>query len=514
MPVIRNKLANVRAGGPRQFTELRDKVLIRVDDVEEAGDDILSELDIIDMEGDSLNNVPVVTAEPRNRIETVLERVATRRRGRVENIERGIDEIQNAREEAEGVIDASTGIVAATRSVINELSGLPRVNIAEFVRTSVDYGPENLRISPTDMPTVSSSEARERPGNLGDLNERLNMSEAWEMTRGENSIIAIFDTGYAEDLIDSSRIRETFHGDMVDSVFASEEGHGTMTAGAALANRDEGVPFNGAAPDAEAILVRITDDEGQIRGDIISKAWDWILDLDLNKPLYTNHSYGTPLCSGRPRQKFCESTINDVVSIATSRVDIEAVYAAGNEAMQCGHRPSGVTNGITGTNSISNVITVGALLTSGREAQRYSSHGRGDCAPIADPKPNVSSAIPRFTYYGTEDGWEIKDMSTGLFGSGGGTSHASPYTTGILGLIGSRVTRQGASPIEDIGTISRTGRGAEALQTEELKALIQETAELPRTTQINAVGLLLSNEGYDARFGHGQIKPVESLSRV
>lgn len=517
MPVLRNKLASVRAGGPRQFTELQDKLLLRVDDDNGSKDEVLAELDTLDLNGTALGNLPVVTAEPRDTIERVLRNVAARRRGRVADIEEGIDDIQNARREADDVIDATTGVVAATRSLINELSGVPRVNIAEFVRTAADYGPENLRMSPDAMPTVPSEEAREKAGNLGDLNTRLNMPNAWEMTRGDHATIAIFDTGFAEDLIDSSRVLDTFHGEMVDTAFASSEGHGSMTAGAALANKDEGVPFNGAAPEAQAILVRITDDAGQIRQDIIARAWDWILNLDLDTPLYTNHSYGSPLCTGRPRQKFCDSTINDVVSIATSTADIEAVYASGNESGMCGRRLSGITNGITGTNSIADVITVGALLTNGQEAQRYSSHGRGDCAPIADPKPNVSCAIPKYTYYGTEDGWEIKDMSTGLFGSGGGTSHAAPYTTGILGLIGSRVTRQSNVSIADIGDISitsRSGRGGQPLQTEELKNIIQKTAALPRRTQVNAVGLFLSNKGYDARFGHGQVKPVRALNSL
>lgn len=510
MTVLRNKFASVTTGGPRQFTELQNKVLLRTTSNDKA-EDIIAELDSLDLDGEVLSNFPVVTAEPNNRIEAVLERVAARRTGRVDSIQEGVEEIEESRREAEGVIDATTGVVAATRSLINELSGIPRVNFAEFVRTFADYGPENLRMSPSDMPTVPADEAREKSDTLKDLNESLNMSEVWETTRGENSIIAIFDTGFAEDLIDESRIRNTFHGDAVDTAFAEAEGHGSMTAGAALANKEEGVPFNGAAPEADAILVRITDDKGQIRGDIIANAWDWIVNLDLDDTLYTNHSYGSPLCSGRPRQKFCETTINDVVSIATSTPDIEAVYAGGNEGMQCGHRLSGVTNGITGTNSISDVFTVGALLSSGREAQRYTSHGRGDCSPVADPKPNFSCAIPKYTYYGTEDGWEIKDMSTGLFGSGGGTSHAAPYSTGILALIGSKVSQ---TQVDSIGSMQRASQDTDSLQTEELKVLVEETAELPRKTQVNALGLFLSNEGYDARFGHGQIQPEKALEKV
>jgi subtilisin family serine protease len=252
------------------------------------------------------------------------------------------------------------------------------------------------------------------------------------------------------------------------------------------------------APESDVILVRITDNEGQIRSDIITEAWDWISTLEVDQPVISNHSYGTPLCSGRPKQKFCNSAANDMIRVATSTAGLTGVYAAGNEASYCGRRPSGVTNAITGTNSIQNVFTAGALLTNGRESQQYSSHGRGDCAPIADPKPNVSFPIPMVTYYGVEDGWKLKDMSTGPFGSGGGTSHASPSTAGVITLMQSRAVEESGEPMQD----------------EEIKQILEETAEVPHRNQINSFSLLFSKAGYDARFGNGKVNVKEAVSRV
>lgn len=491
---MRNRLSTVRAGGPRQFAELRDRLLLAFEG--DAGD-VISELDNIGFISDELNNAPVLIVQPRDGIENVLENLRERI-GEGEQIDRAVTEISGAVEAGRDIIDISPAQIEATGRLLEFVAAVPGVRLAEFVRTEADFGPENLRLDPFEMDTISADQAADTENNLGSVIESLDIPAAWNITRGENAVVAIFDTGYARDLIDSSRIVGTFHGESVDSVWASEEGHGTMCAGAAAANKEEGVPFNGAAPDADVILVRTTDDNGQIRGDTISKAWDWIAGLDLGKPIVTNHSYGTPICSGRPKNRFCNTPQNEVVGIVNSKANVLSCYAAGNEAGTCGHRPSGLTNAITGTNSIAEVVTVGALLSNGREAQRYSSHGRGDCSPISDPKPNVSCAIPMRTYYGAENGWEIKDMSTGLFGSGGGTSHASPLTCGMLALVQSAAVENRGGP----------------LQTEEIKRLLRNHSTPPHRTQINTFGLVLSQQGYDARFGHGQFNVEPALNTV
>lgn len=494
MPVIRNRLSEALAGGPRQFAELRDRFILKL---EEGADrrEVIQRLRELNLDVRELNNVPVLVAQPQKRIEQTLDALM---QDVDTDIQDGIDDIKSARDAGEELIEATSATISATRTLLRNISQIGGISIADFVTTQADYGPENLRFSPNDLPDVPMTEIAEQAGTLGDLNSRLNLRDAWTQTRGENAIVAIFDTGFAEDLIAEGRIVNTFHDDSVSSVFAPGEGHGTMTAGAAAANKDEGVPFNGAAPDAGVILVRITDNKGQIRSDIISSAWDWLVDLDTDRPIIANHSYGVPLCSGRPRQRFCDSPEADVIRLANADADITSFYAAGNEASRCGHRPSGLTNAVTGVNSLAEVITVGALRFDGLEAQRYSSHGRGDCAPIADPKPNVSSAIPNKTYYGVSDGWTIKDMSIGVGGSSGGTSHATPTVSGIAALLQSKAM--------DV-------RG-EPLQTEELKQIIEDTAEPPHVTPVNAFGLFLSEEGYDARFGFGQVNVVEALNQI
>lgn len=458
-----------------------------------------AELENLGLSTTALRNAPVITAEAEDNIEDVLDRAREIGEDSA-SVRRGIREIASSDEGREAVVDVTDNILAATRNLLTQVRAVSVVDVAEFVRTEADFGPENLRIDVQSKQNLSPTTAKDKPGNLEQVYNDLDLPKAWSQTRGENAIACIFDTGFSEDLIADGRIRTTFFGGGAESAFDSAEGHGTMTAGAMAANSDEGVLFDGMAPEAEVVLVRITDNKGQIRSDIIAKAWDWLSDLGTNKPIVANHSYGTPLCSGRPKNKFCNTAINETIRTIAADRQITPVYAAGNEAMRCGHRPSGITNAITGTNSLDDVITVGALLTNGQEAQRYSSHGRGDCAPIADPKPNVSARIPMTCYYGGKDGYKLKDMSTGLIGSGGGTSHASPTTAGLVTLMQSKAFSDGNR--EDI------------LQTEEVKQILEDTAKPPHRNQINSFGLIFSESGYGARFGHGEIRPVEALNEV
>lgn len=493
MVVLRNKLTAARSGGPRQFSELRERIMLSVGSRDDI-DDLKSELDRYDLRGRTLKNAPVLVAEPRNRVADVLERVRQLDTDDVK-VRQAIDEVSD---ESEGVVDATSSVLEATSRLISNIRVLPMVTAADFVYTHADYGPENLRVSPSDMETLSPEALQQETATMDELNDKLGLRDAWTQTQGENAVVAIFDTAFTEGMFDSGRIVNTFSGSDVESVYRSEEGHGTMTAGAAAASTDDGLPFNGSAPGADVILVRITDSEGQIRDDIISQAWDWLMDLNLDRPIVANHSYGTPLCTGRPRARFCQGAAVDVVKIANSDSDITSVYAAGNEANTCGHRPSGITNAVTGVNSIAEVVTVGALRFDQRDAQSYSSHGRGDCAPIADPKPNVTCTLPNKTYYGVEQGWEVKDMSSGIGGSSGGTSHAAPTVAGMIALIQSKAV--------DV-------RG-EPLQTEEVKQIIHESSEPPRPTQINMFGGFVGQEGYDARFGHGQLDINQALNEV
>ena len=490
MPVIRNQISSVAAGGRRQFAELRNKYLV----IPESGrqKDVASQLRNMEFKTSELDVAEVVVAEPKEDLAMTLEDLTDQ----VDEAQQAASEIKDSIENGDDVIDAVGATARATQNLINEILDIPDVLQADFGTSYADYGPENLRISPFDKEDVGTTTDKENT--LEDTLRKLNIPSAWDITRGENAAVAIFDTGYAEDLINSKRIAGKFSAEEVDSVWASAEGHGTMCAGAAAANKKEGVPMNGVAPEADVYLVRTTGKDGQIRSDVIAKGWDWIQKQAADQPIVANHSYGTPICSSPSRGSSCDDSLGRVIAEATAEPNLTAVYAAGNEAMYCGHRLSGLTNGITAHNSLENVVTIGALLSNGRDAQKYSSHGRGDCAPRADPKPNCSFRIPVYVYYGGEEGYKIKDMSTGIIGSGGGTSHAAPMATGAITLLQSYAIEKLDRP----------------LQTEEIKTIIKNHSEPPRTTQVNRFGFTPGPAGWDARFGYGQFKIESALKSL
>ena len=490
MVVVRNVISTVRAGGPRQLSEIRSEFMVEITDFQ-AVDDVLSELDSIGLDGRSFNNIPLIKAEPQETISEVISSVS--------NFVRNIPEEGALMDlsRADGVVETTSNIIESTRGVLSYISDLAGVVSVSFVRTLSDFGPENLRASPFEMRTLTEDDYHIEDSTQGELMSNLEMERVWNMTEGENAIIAVFDTGYAEGLISENRIVGEFHGGDTNSVYAPEEAHGAMVVGAAAANADDGVPYDGIAKGSDIIYVRITDDSGAIRTDIINEGWDWLLERDGDRPIVTNHSYGMPICNSRPRFNECQSPDADAVRLANSTPYMTSVYAAGNEAGTCGRRLSGLTSGITGINSLAEVITVGALRFDMLDGQRYTSHGRGDCSPISDPKPNVSCALPQKLYSSDEDGWKVKDMGAPFGGSFGGTSTASPYVAGKIALLQSKAM----------------DRRGEPLQTEELKQIIHKAAEPPRRTQVNSLPGITAR-GWDARFGHGQINILEALREV
>lgn len=374
---------------------------------------------------------------------------------------------------------------------LREMEGVANVELS-FTRNT--FGPRNLNV---DVDALTSfldvfeenpdAESEELP-TVADVRKRMGVPAAWENATGEDVIIAVLDTAFYRGFLEGDRVIDTFAGPDADNAYSDpEEGHGTMCAVSAAGNVDDGAPVNGVAPDADLLLARTTNSAGELV--YIEEAWDWLIGhiKDTDKTVISTHSYGVPLCSGRTMD-LCNSTTTKLVRAANKREDHQAFYAAGNEALYCGHRLGGMTNGIMGPNSDPSSIAVGALRFDLRDAQNYSSHGFGTCSGINNnPKPDVSCMLSSLIPYGTE----VKDMSTSRGGSAGGTSQATPLTAGVAALV-SQIT----------GNAKRS----------ELENILESTARQPRPTQLNVV------TGFDARFGHGQVRADdavdEALSRV
>lgn len=370
----------------------------------------------------------------------------------------------------------------ALTKAVNEVDG---VFNAEMGFTRNPPGPRNLNLDVLgDARTVTGEDGNGKP-DLGDALKKTKVPQAWSVSRGSNAVVAVFDTAFCSEFLESGRVIDTYSGPDVQGAYsAPEEGHGTMTAYASAGNKAEsGLGYNGVAPDAGLLLARLSDKEGSLK--YVEEAWDWLVGWvkQLDRPVVSNHSYGVPLCSARSMD-LCNATTTKLATVVNNRPDHQAFYAAGNEALYCGHRLGGITNGINGVNSKPSSITMAALRYDLRDAQNYSSHGFGTCNSVdQNPKPDVGFLLPSIVPYGCKE----KDMSMGKGGSGGGTSLATPLTCGVAALMASTMGNARQVDLEEI---------------------LEGTAKDLRRTQINIF------RGHDARFGHGQVQPHRAVAEA
>jgi subtilisin family serine protease len=105
---------------------------------------------------------------------------------------------------------------------------------------------------------------------------RVRAYEAWERYRGRDQIIAVLDTGVDDEHPDLKG--QLVKGiDLVDPDTPPDDrnGHGTFVAGIAVAAEGNGKGGAGVAPRAKVMPVRVLDDEGMGRSDVVAEGIRW-----------------------------------------------------------------------------------------------------------------------------------------------------------------------------------------------------------------------------------------------
>lgn len=516
---IRDLIAKRASGGP-PFRLMPNEVLVEVEDPERVLFDgrtvemkrmqpVEGILNDLGFQTERLNNVGVIVAETDNladivnrfqefkntfdpeivdRIQSVESRTTSFERRTVigSRIFGGMEfgqEPGGLEEEIRSKL-SSLNLKNPMTEAIQQIDGVINAEI-NFTRNT--FGPRNLNVNVDALPDLLQQPQEENGDTtLADATEKFGVQDAWNTTRGSGAIVAVLDTSFCREFLESDRVIDTFSGPNVDNAWsAPEEGHGTMTAYAAAGSAEEsGLDWDGVAPEADLLLARVSGSDGALKH--VNRAMDWLAGhvRELDRPVISNHSYGVPLCSAN-QMDLCDSTSTKLARALNQREDHQGFYAAGNEALYCGHRVSGVTNGINGINSDPSSITVGALRFDLNDAQNYSSHGWGTCSGLdTDPKPDVSCLLPSIIPYACS----VRDMSGSTPGSSnGGTSLATPLVCGSAALL--------------------TSVNGDA-STDTLESILQDTARLPRITQFNIL------RGHDARFGNGQIRVDEAISQI
>lgn len=240
---------------------------------------------------------------------------------------------------------------------------------------------------------------------------------------GQDVVSVIVDTGSCPSAIHSDRQLDGTDLTGQEDPWSLFMDHGGMATG--IMAGDDSTPGIdvGVLPESDVYPIKTS-----LAGSELIQAQDVITQLadQTDKTVVVNNSWGFPECTG-----ICSHPVTTAIENASNHPNVIQVFAAGNEAAGvtgCGQQCDGSTPGISGPNSLSNVITVAAAGKDGYpdEMQNYSSRGGPNEVSCGNRKPDVTAPIFGRCPYGCT----ARNM-----GNGGGTSATGPQVAGVVGLL-------------------------------------------------------------------------------
>ncbi|MFD8569778.1 S8 family peptidase [Streptomyces sp. NPDC057694] len=255
--------------------------------------------------------------------------------------------------------------------------------------------------------------------------DAIKLPDAWKTSKGDDTVIAVVDTGADLDHPDLKGRFVDGH-DFVDNDDEPKDmnGHGTHVSGIAAAHTDNGVGIAGGAPSAKIMPVRVLGADGSGSNANITRGIVWaadhgadVINLSLGEgPLMSNLLQG--------------GILNQAIQHAHDKGAV-VVAAAGNDGENT--QPYKVDTP---------VLVVGASDQNGKAAS-FSNFGAEKA--VSAPGVDILSTLP--TYRTKES---LKNTSG--YGELSGTSMASPYVSAVAALL----HQQGLKPDDIIATIRDT----------------------------------------------------------
>lgn len=235
--------------------------------------------------------------------------------------------------------------------------------------------------------------------------------EAWGVTRGGGTKVAILDTGVAnvhDDIAPQVVGYANFvSADTKEDPTANPEdkyGHGTHVAGIVAAKYNNKIGVAGVCPECSILDVKVLNDSGAGSSSLIANGISWAAD---NGAKVINMSLG---------QRVASRTLEAAVNYAWNK-GVVIVAAAGNAGTQAKIYPGAYPN----------VIAVAATDNKDNKAS-FSTYGKW--VDVAAPGVNVYSTFPNHPFVlGTQNG-----RSQG-YDVASGTSMASPVVAGVAALV-------------------------------------------------------------------------------
>ncbi|MFE6227120.1 S8 family peptidase [Streptomyces sp. NPDC057854] len=255
----------------------------------------------------------------------------------------------------------------------------------------------------------------------------LKLPDAWSTARGDDTVIAVVDTGVDPGHPDlEGRLVDGY--DFVDGDDDPKDlnGHGTHVSGIAAAHTDNGVGIAGGAPGAKIMPVRVLGADGSGSDANITKGIVWAAQHGAD---VINLSLGE---SGLMARLLKGGVLNEAISVANGKGAV-VIAAAGNDATLL--QPYELETP---------VLVVNAADAEGRPAT-FTNFGARNA--VAAPGVDILSTLPTYTSR------ETLKNTTG-YGKLSGTSMASPYVAAVAAAL----HQQGLNPEEIMRTIRDTAK--------------------------------------------------------
>ncbi|WP_102141314.1 type VII secretion-associated serine protease mycosin [Mycobacterium hubeiense] len=313
--------------------------------------------------------------------------------------------------------------------------------------------------------TTTGVLAGSNPGGLSPNQQALNLSEAWQHSRGEGQVVAVIDTGVQP----GPRLPNVDPGgDFVEATdgLTDCDGHGTLVAGL-IAGQPGDDEFSGVAPAARLISIRQTSAKfapqtpgedptlARAAADVVSLARAVVRAADLGARVI-NISAVTCLPANKPID---QAALGAALKYAAVDKDAVIVAAAGNNRAGMGtgsacesnplndaSRPDDPRNwsGVTSVSVPSwwqpYVLSVGSLTPAGQPSEFTMA---GPWLGIAAPGENITS-VSNAPNGGLANG--LPNDQQELFPISG-TSYAAAYVSGVAALVRSKFPHLNAEQV-------------------------------------------------------------------
>jgi thermitase len=291
--------------------------------------------------------------------------------------------------------------------LIEALSRNPAVEYAEpdelvTAATDDEYFPRQYALQNNGQSFTNTAGNLSVAGGVADAD--VDAVEAWNVTTGGGTKVAIIDSGVASDNPDIAP-KVVARANFSDAATGEDNyGHGTHIAGIVAATANNTIGVAGVCPNCTILDAKVLNDSGSGSTSRIANGINWAVS---NGAKVINMSLG---------QRVSSRTLETAVNNAWNQGAV-IVAAAGNAGTQAKIYPGAYPN----------VIAVAA--TDNTDAKAFFSTYGAKWVDVAAPGVNVYSTFPNHPFYiGTENG-----RSQG-YDVGSGTSMASPIVAAAAAL--------------------------------------------------------------------------------